>query len=79
MFRSLFAFELKYAFRQISTIGLVVAFFALGVLGTRANFGGQDINVNSPYAIAYYMALMTLFSLVALTVVSAMPVPVQLA
>ena len=71
MFRELFSFEIKYHFRQLLVAGTAVIFFALGFLVTKANFGGPDVLVNSPYAITFYIALLSLFILVVLTILSA--------
>lgn len=71
MFVKLLSFELKYHFRQLIVVGSAVAFFVLGVLGTKANFGGPEVMVNAPFGIAYYTALLTLFALIILTLITA--------
>lgn len=71
MFLQLLWFELKYHSRQLVVVGSIAAFFGLGVLGTMANFGGYDVNINAPFAVAYYIALLTIFSLIVLTLISA--------
>ncbi|MGD9897891.1 MAG: ABC transporter permease/M1 family aminopeptidase [Calditrichaceae bacterium] len=67
MFFKILIFNLKYQSRQVTFYAAALLFFALGILSSQANFGGIDVHVNSPYAIAYFQSLLSLFLLFPLT------------
>ncbi|MFT3827484.1 MAG: M1 family aminopeptidase [Chitinophagaceae bacterium] len=54
---------MKYYFRQITFIIAAVLFIGLGLLLTKANFGGPDLHKNAPYAITYVTGFLSLFSI----------------
>ena len=65
------AFEWRYATRRITFAAAAAGLALLGFVLASTGFGAQDIPVNSPYAIAYSIAFLSLTAVFALTVIVA--------
>ncbi|PSL35046.1 ABC transporter permease/M1 family aminopeptidase [Chitinophaga ginsengisoli] len=63
MLSTLFGFEIRYHFRQLTFRIAVLLFFILGLLGVHGNFGGSDVHANAPYVITYIISILSLFSI----------------
>ncbi|MBU2492083.1 MAG: hypothetical protein KJ571_05605 [Bacteroidetes bacterium] len=64
-------FEWRYHSKQLSFIAAAIVFFLSGIFATKGSYGGTDININSPYAITFFLNLLSLLSLFVLTIFSA--------
>ncbi len=73
MLTKLLTFETGYHFRQIAWWLAAAAFFGLGLVTVRGNFGGDGVFRNSPYAITVVISLLSLCTIFAATVFSAGP------
>ena len=64
-------FEWRYHSKQLSFIAAAIVFFLSGIFATKGSYGGTDVNINSPYAITFFLNLLSLLSLFVLTIFSA--------
>src|SRR5262245_10511654 len=64
-------FEWRYVTRRIPFAATAAVFALLGFTLAATGFGAQDIHVNSPYAVSYATAFLSLISVFALTVLVA--------
>ena len=65
------AFEWRYVTRRVTFAAAAIVLAGLGFVLAKTGFGAQDIHVNSPYAVAYSIAFLSLTSVFALTVLVA--------
>ena len=70
MFWQIIKFECRYHSKQLSFIAASIFFFASGIFATRGNYGGSEIHINSPYAISFFLSLLSILSLFVLTIFS---------
>lgn len=68
MFTKILKFEWQYHSRQLSFIAAAAIFFVMGIGVSFGNFGGSEVNANSPYAITFMNGFLSLLSLFVLTV-----------
>jgi|GEM_PF-93160 len=68
MFSEILRFEWRYYTRQTLFLVAAILFFLLGVAGTMGNFGGLDVQVNSPFVVTYFLALLSLKSIFVVTI-----------
>jgi ABC-2 type transport system permease protein len=71
MLLGIIGFEWRYVTRRITFAATAAVFALLGFVLAATGFGAQDIHVNSPYAVAYATAFLSLSSVFALTVLVA--------
>ncbi|KFE70457.1 ABC transporter permease/M1 family aminopeptidase [Hyalangium minutum] len=65
------AFEWRYVTRRLPFAATSAVFALMGGMLASTGFGARDIHVNSPYAVSYSIAFLTLLSVFALTILVA--------
>lgn len=68
MIGEILLFEWRYYSRQTLFLIAAILFFLLGILGTMGNFGGLDVQINTPFVITYFLALLSLKSIFVVTI-----------
>ena len=68
MYFEILRFEWRYYSHQTLFLVAAILFLVLGFLGTMGNFGGLDVQVNSPFVVTYFLALLSLKSIFVVTI-----------
>ncbi|MGH1365943.1 MAG: M1 family aminopeptidase [Calditrichia bacterium] len=68
MLGKLIGFEWRFYSRQLLFFIAAILYVLLGIAGTKGNFGGLDVHINSPFVVTYFLTLLSLKSIFPVTI-----------